>query len=204
MFWVLLIAIFLHFIGFSVWISFIFEYTFKYLYTGFNATEIYLKDKFLIHRYLLMVITAYAVYVSRIPLLSAWYECAMHSENHQFKLRKKSELYFKRLIFGISFWLFLTWLMGYWMLFQVPVFFTNCSGNARLLTCMNISENFFFFRFIFRYLFWWGGFIFFLWMLSFMIYADRSKHKDINGNIRNIENLSDYYKFKSRFFKTID
>ncbi|WP_037587692.1 hypothetical protein [Stenoxybacter acetivorans] len=170
--WVLLVAFILHFLHLEVYISFIFEYTFKYLYTGFSGTEVYLNKKFLLHRYLLVLITIYAVYYGRRIILLPWYDYCIHIQKGG-----KNLLYtISRGFVGFRILLMIgaIWVMGYWVVFQAPVFALSCSTGTRLITCISIGEGYYFFRFMFRYFFWWAAFLFLLYALfQGCIYKDK-------------------------------
>ncbi|WP_037587625.1 hypothetical protein [Stenoxybacter acetivorans] len=169
--WVLLVAFILHFLNLAVYVSFIFEYTFKYLYTGFSGTEVYLNKKFLLHRYLLVLITIYAVYYGREIILLPWYDYCIHIQKGGKNLLYTISRGFVgfRLLLAIG----AIWLMGYWAIFQMPIFALSCSTGTKLITCISIEEGYYFFRFMFRYFFWWTVFLFLLGALFYgSIYKD--------------------------------
>ncbi|WP_037587621.1 hypothetical protein [Stenoxybacter acetivorans] len=171
--WVLLVAFILNFLNLSAYISFIFEYTLKYLYTGFSGTEVYLNKKFLLHRYLLVLVTIYATYYGRGIILFPWYDYCIHIQKggKNLWLSLTRGIIWLRFLLGVC----LVWFCGYWTLFQTPVFAVSCPTELKLITCINISNRYFFFRFMIRYFFWWSVLLFICYgFFSTFIYKDFS------------------------------
>ncbi|WP_037587689.1 hypothetical protein [Stenoxybacter acetivorans] len=171
---VIIVAFLLYFLGVAFYISYIFEYTFKYLYTGFHATEAHMGKNFMFHRYLLVLITLYAVYFGRKFLLSPWYECFMNSENKKLKLLPN--IPWVKIILRNLLALPGLWILCIWTLFQVPLFIDTCSPYKKMMICINIGENFFFLKFLFRYLFWWSSLF-----LCFWVVISNYIHRDNEG-----------------------
>ncbi|WP_037587616.1 hypothetical protein [Stenoxybacter acetivorans] len=177
--WVLVITYIIYFLKLEKYISFIFEYTLKYLYTGYHGFEIYDNIEPALYRCLLVLTTIYMVFKGRGIVLFTWYDYCIHIQNGGKNLwftLSRGILGFRFLV-GIG----LVWLM-YWVLFQFPVpFGVSCTVGIKIISCANNFDWYLFFRFIGRYFMWWCS----IFMLSYGV-SGTFIYNDFFGEVQRV------------------